>query len=89
MKADKAKATRLLKTAKGQIEGILKMVEEDRYCMDISNQLLATQAILHKLNKEILTEHIKGCVNDTLGDDNQEATEKIEEIIKVIDKLAK
>ncbi len=89
MKADKAKATRLLKTAKGQIEGILKMVEEDRYCMDISNQLLATQAILHKLNKEILKEHIKGCVNDTLGDDNEEGNAKIEEIIKIIDKIAK
>ncbi len=89
MKADKAKATRLLKTAKGQIEGILKMVEEDRYCIDISNQLLATQAILHKLNKEILTEHIKGCVSDTIGDGNDEGNAKIEEIIKVIDKLAK
>ena len=36
MKADKAAVSRLLKTARGQIEGILKMVEEDRYCMDIS-----------------------------------------------------
>ncbi|MEA4987492.1 MAG: metal-sensing transcriptional repressor, partial [Anaerovorax sp.] len=48
MKADKNSVTRLLKTAKGQLEGILKMVEEDRYCVDISNQILATQAILNK-----------------------------------------
>ncbi len=89
MKADKVKATKLLKTAKGQIEGIMKMVEEDRYCMDISNQLLATQAILHKLNKEILTEHIKGCVSDTIGDNNEDGNAKIDEIIKIIDKLAK
>ncbi len=89
MRADKAKATRLLKTARGQIDGIIKMVEDDRYCMDISNQLLATQAILHKLNKEILNEHLKGCVHNALGEGNEEANEKIEEIIKVIDKLVK
>ena len=39
MMADKKQVTRLLKTARGQIEGILKMVEEDRYCIDISHQI--------------------------------------------------
>ena len=52
MKADRDKITRLLKTARGQMDGILKMVEEDRYCVDISNQLLATESILRKANKE-------------------------------------
>ena len=52
MKADKKEVSRLLKTARGQMDGILKMVEEDRYCVDISNQLLATIAILKKANKE-------------------------------------
>ena len=56
MKADKAKVNRLLKTARGQIDGILKMVEEDRYCIDISNQLLATKSIINKVNSEILIE---------------------------------
>ena len=46
MKADHDQITRLLKTARGQIDGILKMVEEDRYCLDVSNQLMATQSIL-------------------------------------------
>jgi len=46
MKADHKQVTKLLNMAKGQIEGILKMVEEDRYCIDISNQLLATTAML-------------------------------------------
>lgn len=65
MKADKAKATRLLKTARGQIDGLLKMVEEDRYCIDISNQLLATQAILRRLNREVLHAHLTSCVQGT------------------------
>ena len=42
MKADKQKITRLIKTARGQLDGILRMVEEDRYCIDISQQLMAT-----------------------------------------------
>lgn len=54
MKADKEKVTRLLKTARGQLDGILKMVEDDRYCIDISNQIMATQAILKNVNREVL-----------------------------------
>jgi len=45
MKADKDKITRLLKTARGQIDGLLKMLEDDRYWIDISNQLSGTPAI--------------------------------------------
>ena len=50
MQADRKKIERLLKTARGQIDGILRMVEEDRYCMDISAQVTATEAILKKVN---------------------------------------
>ena len=46
MKADPAQVNRLLKTARGQIDGILKMVEEDRYCLDVSSQIMAAQSIL-------------------------------------------
>ena len=45
LQADKKKMMRLLKTARGQMDGILKMMEEDRYCIDISQQLMATEAI--------------------------------------------
>ena len=66
MKADKKKITRLLKTAKGQIDGILKMIEDDRYCIDISNQILATNSILKKANLEILKAHLENCVKESL-----------------------
>ena len=59
MRADKQTVTRLLKTARGQLDGILAMVENDRYCVDISNQVMATQSILTKANKEILKAHIE------------------------------
>jgi DNA-binding FrmR family transcriptional regulator len=87
MKADQQKITRLLKTVKGQVEGILKMVEEDRYCIDISNQILATQSILRKINKEIIHAHMHHCVKEafTAGDVN----EKIEEILGIMDKMSR
>lgn len=90
MKADKSSVTRLLKTAKGQLEGIVKMVEEDRYCVDISNQILATQAILAKTNKEILRSHITCCVKSALESDNEtEKDKKIEEMLTLLDKMVK
>lgn len=89
MRANKDKTTRLLKTARGQIDGLIKMVEEDRYCIDISNQLLATKAILNKLNKEILEAHLQGCVKEALGDNDGAGRQKIEEIIQIMDKISK
>ena len=64
MQADHKKVERYLKTARGQIDGILRMIEDDRYCIDISTQLMATQALLNKANKEILAEHMRHCVNE-------------------------
>lgn len=85
MKADQKQIVRLLKTARGQIDGILKMVEEDRYCVDISNQILATDAILRKANKEILRAHMKFCVKDAFQTGQED--KKIDELIDIIDKL--
>ena len=87
MKADKTKVTRLLKTARGQLDGILKMIEDDRYCLDISHQLMATEAIIKKANKEILGAHMKHCVHDAL--EQEDASYKIDEMIKVLDQLIK
>ncbi len=90
MHADKKKLTTLLKTAKGQIEGILKMIDDERECMDISTQILATQSILKKVNMEILSNHITHCVRATFeSSDESHKQAEIEEIIKIIDKLSK
>ena len=86
MMADKARATKLLKTARGQLDGILKMVEDDRYCIDISQQLMATEAILNKVNKEILTAHLKHCVSNA---QTQEIDKKIDELVAMLGKLMK
>ena len=87
MRSDQEKIPRLLKTARGQLDGLLRMVEEDRYCVDISNQILATQAILRTVNQQILQDHINTCVREAMRSDD--ADEKIGEIMSIIEKLAK
>nr|WP_312576550.1 metal-sensing transcriptional repressor [Sedimentibacter sp.] len=87
MKADKVSINRLLKTAAGQIEGISKMVEENRYCIDISNQILAVQSILRKANKEIIKAHMESCVKEAFEKGNE--ADKIEEVVSLIDKFSK
>lgn len=87
MNESKKKALNLLKTSKGQIEGIIKMIESDRYCVDISKQLLAVQALIKKANLNILDQHIKSCVKDAILEGKGD--EKINEIITVLDKYVK
>ena len=86
MKADHTQIQRLLKTARGQIDGILKMVEEDRYCMDVSNQLLATQSILKKANRMVLVAHMDCCVREAVASGNTD--EKLKELAALLDKLS-
>ena len=76
MQAQRDKVERLLKTARGQLDGILKMVEEDRYCMD-----------MHRVNREIIHAHLQHCVKESLG--GEESGQKIEELMALFDKLAK
>lgn len=90
MKADNDKTIRKLKTVGGQIDGLIKMIEDDRYCIDISNQLMASISILKNINKEVLHAHLKHCLYHSINNNNpDDAKEKIEEIEKIIDKLNK
>lgn len=85
MRADHEQVCRLLKTARGQIDGILKMVEEDRYCLDVSAQLMATQSILKKTNALVLRAHMDGCVRQAVADGDPE--KKLDELTALLDKL--
>ena len=87
MQADRKKIERLLKTARGQIDGILRMVEEDRYCMDISAQVTATEAILKKVNNEVIRAHMKVCLKTAIREGNGD--EKIDELMSVVYKMSK
>jgi DNA-binding FrmR family transcriptional regulator len=84
---DRKKVMDLLKTSKGQIEGIIRMMEEGRYCVDISKQILSVQALLKKANLKIIDQHIKHCVKQAFQEGRGD--EKIDEIIELLDKYAK
>ncbi len=86
MRADNKEIENLLKTARGQIDGILKMIEDNRYCIDISTQLLATSSIIKKANTKVIEAHIRGCISESFVDKNDK---KLEEIIQLIEKISK
>ena len=85
MRADREQVARLLRTARGQIEGILKMVEEDRYCIDVSNQIMAARSVLNKANRLVLRAHMDSCVRQAVQ--QGDAEQKLEELASVLDKL--
>ncbi len=87
MMADAAKIGRMLKTARGQLDGILKMVEEDRYCIDISQQVMATEALLNRVNREILKAHLENCVQQAVTAEDRE--KRVEELVSTLDKILK
>ena len=87
MKADKKSVSHKIKIARGQLDAILKMIEEDQYCVDISNQLMAAEALLKSANQQILQAHIRGCVSQALQ--TEEPNEKLEEALKLLEKMAK
>ncbi len=90
MMADHDTVMRYLRTARGQIDGIMKMVEDDRYCIDISNQLMATEKLLAKVNAEVLQAHVEHCVRTAVESGTEdERNEKLAEIEAVIEKLTR
>lgn len=85
MMADRETVLKLLRNARGQIDGIIKMVEDDRYCMDISQQVMAADAMLKRANKEILAAHLKHCVEHAA--DEQERAERVDELVHILGRL--
>ncbi|ANQ53261.1 CsoR family transcriptional regulator [Thermosipho affectus] len=83
-------ALRTLKNAKGQVEAVIKMVEDNRYCIDISKQILATIALLKKANVQVLNSHLETCVKSAIfSEDVEEVDRKIQELEEVISYLNK
>lgn len=83
MVKDNKSIRKYLNIAKGQMEGINKMIEEDRYCMDVSDQIMATIAILKKANNLILKNHIDNCVKNAIKSGDED---KLDEVIKALEK---
>ena len=77
----KGKAVNRLKKMKGQIEGVIKMIEDDKYCIDIITQMLAVQGALKGIAPLVLESHLNTC-SDKLGAKNSQTRQKfIKELI--------
>ncbi len=85
MNANKVEANKYLKLAKSQLEASIRMSEDDRYCVDISHQILATISLLKKANESMLKQHLTHCVSDAFKEGNEEV--KINEVVALMSKL--
>ncbi len=84
MAADKT--LRRLKTIEGHLKGVIRMVEEDAYCIDIIRQIQAVEAALNKVNTLILDDHLNSCVITAIrGDSEQERERVLNEISEVFE----
>lgn len=83
---NKEQLIKRLKRAEGQVRGIARMIEEDKYCIDILTQLSATEAALDKVALELLREHSNHCLADaTLSDEDRRA--KSDELVTAVGRL--
>lgn len=81
----KASSLKRLERIAGQVRGISRMVEEDRYCIDIVTQVAAVRAALRRAEEEILRDHVAHCVEHAIKSGNKTAQrQKIEELMAVV-----
>jgi DNA-binding FrmR family transcriptional regulator len=81
---------RRLKTIEGHLRGIIRMVEEDAYCIDVIRQIQAVEAALNKVSSQILEEHLNSCVIIAVqGDDQSERERVLKEITEVFEMSTK
>ena len=81
---------RRLKTIEGHLRGIIRMVEEDAYCIDVIRQIQAVEAALNKTSAQILEGHLNSCVITAVqGDDQSERERVLKEITEVFEMSTK
>jgi DNA-binding FrmR family transcriptional regulator len=82
-----AKSSRLkrLNRIEGQVRGLARMVEEDRYCIDIVTQIAAVRAALRRVEESVLRDHINHCVRHAIASgDKAEQEQKVAELMEVL-----
>ncbi len=88
--AHKADTLNRLGRLEGQVRGIARMVEEDRYCIDIVTQIAAARAALRKVEEEILREHVAHCVEHAIASgDKADQRRKVAELMDVMGRAGK
>ena len=87
---DKEALVKRLHRIEGQVRGIERMVEDDRYCIDVLTQISAVNTALESLALKILDEHVRHCVAGALSSgDEQDAQVKTEELLQAVQRFAR
>jgi DNA-binding FrmR family transcriptional regulator len=88
--ANKPATLKRLVRIEGQVRGLARMVEDDRYCIDIVTQISAVQAALRKVEEEILREHVAHCVEHAIASgDKADQRRKVAELMDVMSRAAR
>jgi len=81
----KTSCLRRLRRIEGQVRGLARMVEQDRYCIDVVTQISAVRAALRRAEEEILQDHVAHCVEHAIASgDKREQRRKVSELIEVL-----
>ncbi len=81
----KASCIKRLSRIEGQVRGLSRMVEEDRYCIDIITQLSAVRAALRRVEQEVLRDHVRHCVKHAMQSDDVKAQDrKLDELMDAL-----
>ena len=91
MRSDaKESALKRLQKIEGQVRGLIRMVEEDRYCIDVVTQISAARAALRKVEEEVLHDHVAHCVENAISSGNKaEQRRKVAELMEVLSRTAR
>lgn len=81
----KTEALKYMKIAQGQVKAAIGMLEEDRYCIDVSHQLLAAISLMKKANEKMLKQHMMNCVQEAFEEGRAEV--KIDEVVALMSKI--
>ena len=77
-----------LKRIEGQVRGLVRMLEEDRYCIEVLHQMQAVKSALSRAESELLKQHAAHCVEDAIATGNTtQQREKVAELLDLFDKL--
>jgi len=91
MRSDaKESALKRLQRIEGQVRGLIRMVEEDRYCIDVVTQISAARAALRKVEEEVLHDHVAHCVENAISSGNKaQQRRKVAELMEVLSRTAR
>ena len=81
---DKKKIMHQLKIAKGQIEGVIKMIDSNKHCMEVLTQIAATGKILKNASSTMIEHHLQSCIGDAKQKDKKSFNKKLEELVSTL-----